>query len=187
LQSVFRSNVGAVVHNPYIKGDFLYVSYYEDGVYIFDISNPKKPKLTAFFDTYPQNNEGEYNGFYGCWSVYPFLPSGIILASDQRNGLFVLKSDVLNSTKEVGIQDFKIYPNPLSSDKLHINIFNQNEKKVTILVTNTLGAKVYAKQHIIENGINNIEIKMPSHLKQGIYFVTITGRISNICKKILKP
>jgi len=84
LQSVFRSNVGAVVHNPYIKGDFLYVSYYEDGVYIFDISNPKKPKLTAFFDTYPQNNEGEYNGFYGCWSVYPFLPSGIILASDQR-------------------------------------------------------------------------------------------------------
>ncbi len=187
LQSVFRSNVGAVPHNPYIKGDYLYVSYYEDGAYIFDISNPKEPKLTAFFDTYPQNNEGVYSGFYGCWSVYPFLPSGIILASDQTNGLFVLKSDVLTSTKEVGIQDFKVYPNPLSSDKLHINIFNQNEKNITVSITNAVGQKVYASQHNIESGINNIEVNIPSHLKQGIYFVTITGRISNICKKILKP
>lgn len=187
LQSVFRSNAGAVVHNPYIKGDHLYLSYYEDGVYIFDIKDPKNPVLSAYFDTYPQNNDGEYNGFRGCWSVYPFLPSGNILASDQTNGLFVLKSDVLNSTADIGIQDFKVYPNPVNGSKLNINIFNQNEKEISIAINNTLGATVYTSEHNIETGINNIEVEIPEHLKQGIYFVTITGRISNICKKILKP
>lgn len=187
LQSVFRSNAGAVVHNPYIKGDYVYLSYYEDGAYIFNIADPENPVLTAYFDTYPQNNEGEYNGFRGCWSVYPFLPSGIILASDQTNGLFVLKSDVLNSTEEIGIQDFKVYPNPISSNKFNINIFNQNEDDITVSITNTLGATVYTSEHNIETGINNIEVNVPQQLKQGIYFVTITGRISNICKKILKP
>lgn len=187
LQSVFQSNPNAVVHNPYIKGDYLYLAYYEDGVYIYNIKDPENPVLTAYYDTHPQNEDGVYNGFRGCWSVYPFLPSGIILASDQTNGLFVLKSDVLNSSKEVGVQDFKIYPNPLQSDKFNLNIFNKNEDNVTVSITNTLGATIYSSEHSVKSGVNNIEVNVPQHLKQGIYFVTITGRISNICKKILKP
>ena len=41
----------------------------------------------AFFDTYPASGGAE---FRGAWSVYPYLPSGIILVSDISNGLFVL-------------------------------------------------------------------------------------------------
>lgn len=187
FQSVFRSNKGSVPHNPYIKDHFLYVSYYEDGVYVFDIRDPKNPIIAAYYDTYPQNAEGQYRGFYGCWSVYPFLPSGIILASDQTNGLFVLKADNDVSVSEVGVKDFKVYPNPLSGDKLNINIFNQNEKEVRLQITNTIGVEVYSATHSVDNGMNSIEVQLPDNLKQGIYFVTITGRISNICKKVLKP
>lgn len=187
FQSLFRSHTGAVPHNPYIKDHFLYVSYYEDGVYVFDIRDPKNPKVAAYYDTYPQNAEGQYRGFYGCWSVYPFLPSGIILASDQTNGLFVLKADRDVSVQEIGVQDFKMYPNPLSSNELTLNIFNQNERQINISVANAVGQEVYTTKQNIDDGMNTITLQLPDNLKQGIYFVTITGRISNICKKVLKP
>ena len=41
----------------------------------------------AYFDTYPA---GDAAGIDGAWSVYPYLASGVILVSDQTNGLFVL-------------------------------------------------------------------------------------------------
>jgi hypothetical protein len=40
------------------------------------------------YDTYPTQT----TGFDGCWGVYPFLPSGTILAADITEGLFVLSS-----------------------------------------------------------------------------------------------
>ncbi|MBC7886011.1 MAG: choice-of-anchor B family protein [Saprospiraceae bacterium] len=84
-----------VAHNPHIKGDTLFVSYYEDGVQVFDISNPVIPKRIAYYDTYHQNNGTGYpsSGYNGCWGVYPFLASGCVLASDINNGLFTLKLD----------------------------------------------------------------------------------------------
>lgn len=77
-------------HNPFIKGDTLFISYYEDGVKAYDISDPTNPSLIAYYDTYP-DNVGSYNGYKGCWGVYPYLPSGHILASDRTYGLQVLK------------------------------------------------------------------------------------------------
>jgi len=85
-------------HNPHINGDLMYVSYYEDGVQVFDISNLSNAntvKRIAYYDNYTQNNENGYpSNFFGCWGVYPFLPSGCILASDINNGLFTLNLDL---------------------------------------------------------------------------------------------
>ncbi len=78
-------------HNPFIRGNHLVVSYYEDGVQVFDISNPLNPTRIAHYDTRPLNTQ--YNGTTGNWGVYPFLPSGTILASDTQTGLFVLNPD----------------------------------------------------------------------------------------------
>lgn len=75
-------------HNPYMVGNYAVVSYYEDGVVIFDMTNPLQPDTVAYYDTYENDT---YNGYAGCWGVYPFLPSGNILASDITNGLFILK------------------------------------------------------------------------------------------------
>lgn len=77
-------------HNPFVQGDLVYVSYYEDGVQVFDISNPPSTHIVGYFDTYPDNTNG-YNGYDGCWGVYPFLPSGSILASDTKYGLRILQ------------------------------------------------------------------------------------------------
>ena len=78
-------------HNPYIRGNYIISSYYEDGVQVFDISDPMNPSRVAYYDTHPSNTT--YNGYAGNWGVYPFLPSGNILASDIDHGLFVLSID----------------------------------------------------------------------------------------------
>lgn len=78
-----------VPHNPYVHNDMLYISYYQDGVNILDISNRREPFRLAFYDTTPNNVI--YNGTTGNWGVYPFFPSGTIIGSDTDNGLFVLE------------------------------------------------------------------------------------------------
>jgi len=47
-------------HNPFVVGNLLYVSYYQDGVVVFDISNPTSPFRVAFYDT---SNNVDYMGY----------------------------------------------------------------------------------------------------------------------------
>ena len=93
VESIFRSsslapNVASIAHNPYVLGDSLVVlSYYGEGVQVWDITDPTAPARRGFYDTTP--NQNTYGG--GVWGAYPWLPSGNILASDIDNGLFVLR------------------------------------------------------------------------------------------------
>ena len=80
----------AVPHNLIIRDNFVYVSYYCDGLQVFDISNPNNPIKAGYYDTYPSIY---CSGFKGNWGVDPQLPSGIILASDVQSGLFILEFD----------------------------------------------------------------------------------------------
>ncbi|HYE80043.1 MAG TPA: choice-of-anchor B family protein, partial [bacterium] len=103
LLSTFNSHPYATPHNPYLVGDrYVVASWYQDGVQVWDVADPLNPRRTGFFDTYPDNdsslrplsNPGAppygYTGLHGCWGVYPFLPSGTIVASDRKHGLFAL-------------------------------------------------------------------------------------------------
>jgi choice-of-anchor B domain-containing protein len=85
-------------HNPFVvNNQYCFVSAYQDGTQLFDISNPSSPSLVGYFDTYPQGGgninsyptNADYNGQWGC---YPFLPSGNIFALDMLNGVFMLKT-----------------------------------------------------------------------------------------------
>lgn len=99
------SHTNNTPHNPYMVGNYAVVSHYEDGVMLFDLSDPFQPERVAYYDTYPSNQS--YTGYKGCWGVYPFLPSGNILASDISNGLFVLKPTFdLTSNCNNGKQDW---------------------------------------------------------------------------------
>jgi len=74
-------------HNPYILGNMLFVSWYQAGLAVIDITDPRQPRLTGVYDTY---NSGVNNTFAGCWGVYPFLALDKILLSDLDGGLFVV-------------------------------------------------------------------------------------------------
>lgn len=81
-------------HNPFVHENKMYISYYEDGVQVYDLTNPMMPKRIAYYDTYPANNGTGYgtnSSFNGCWGVYPFLSSGCILANDIEYGFYTLE------------------------------------------------------------------------------------------------
>ncbi|MCB9305744.1 MAG: choice-of-anchor B family protein [Lewinellaceae bacterium] len=76
-----QSNPGtfSTVHNTHIINDYAVTSWYRDGFTIVDVSRPANMVQVGNYDTYP--NAGG-SGFQGCWGVYPYLPSGNILASN---------------------------------------------------------------------------------------------------------
>jgi choice-of-anchor B domain-containing protein len=79
---------GSIVHNPFVLGNKIFCAYYHEGVQVFDRSNPADITKIAWYDTYTANTN--YNGYLGSWGVYPYLPSGRIVASDILNGFHLL-------------------------------------------------------------------------------------------------
>ncbi len=80
----------SIVHNLFIRGNYAHIAYYTSGYVVLDVSDPTNPQLDGQYDTYPQNNSGNYDGAWGC---YPYLPSGNTLISDISTGLYVLHFD----------------------------------------------------------------------------------------------
>lgn len=78
----------AIDHNGFVRGNRYYMSNYERGLTVLDISDPLNPVEVGFFDTFPSSNNASYNG---AWGTYPYLPSGNILVSDINSGLYVVK------------------------------------------------------------------------------------------------
>ncbi len=95
LISTWTGPTRAIDHNGFVRGNRYYMSNYERGLTVLDITNPASPFEVGFFDTYPINDSASFNG---AWGVYPFLPSGTILVSDINSGLYILKDNTLNST-----------------------------------------------------------------------------------------
>jgi choice-of-anchor B domain-containing protein len=93
LAAVWESGTRSIEHNGYVVGDKLYVSHYEHGMTVLDVTTPTEPRQTGFFDTFPSDDDA---AFHGAWGVYPFLPSGTLLVSsiDGAGGLFVLRESV---------------------------------------------------------------------------------------------
>lgn len=78
---------GVIPHNTFVLGNYLFTSYYKDGVTLVDATNPSSLVEVGNYDTSPFISE---DGFAGCWGVYPYLPSGNILVTDIEEGLFIL-------------------------------------------------------------------------------------------------
>ena len=80
-------------------------------------TDPIAPVEVGFFDTYIEDDASNFNGL---WSVYPFLPSGVIIGSDIEKGLFLwtLKSTEVNSRL--------IYPWVSNSNEFESNIIVNN-------------------------------------------------------------
>ncbi|PHR73651.1 MAG: regulator [Lutibacter sp.] len=90
LLSEYFGPSNAIDHNGYVVGNTYYLANYRAGVRIHDISNIATGTMTetGFFDTYPANDNTEFNGV---WNVYPYFDSGNILVSDIEGGLFIIK------------------------------------------------------------------------------------------------
>jgi choice-of-anchor B domain-containing protein len=89
LAREFLGATGASDHNLYVRGNYMFQSNYVAGLRVIDISDPANPRETGHFDTVPWGDDTP--GFAGSWSNFPYFPSGTIVVSSMREGLFVLR------------------------------------------------------------------------------------------------
>ena len=87
-------------HNAFYINDYIVSSYYSTGIQIFDVKSKGNIVNVGHFDTSPSFSGPGSNG---CWGVYPYLPSGLIIASDIENGFFVLNPDYKRASYLEGI------------------------------------------------------------------------------------
>jgi choice-of-anchor B domain-containing protein len=123
----FQTTPGSnsIVHNTHVLtvngGEYAVTSWYKDGVVINDITRPQNIVQVGRYDTYPQ---GSGSGFNGCWGVYPFLPSGTIVASDIDNGLFVLSPTYIRACYLEGIITDSVTGLPINNSTVQISVVN---------------------------------------------------------------
>jgi len=120
VTSTFQSNPGPTPHNPFIMGNTCYIAYYQDGLQVYDVSDPYNPARLGYFDTHYQTAIGgpyPSPAYQGAWGAYPYLPSGHVLVSDMQNGLYVLDPSAIFSgmNETVGGLSFTAYPNPVTN------------------------------------------------------------------------
>jgi choice-of-anchor B domain-containing protein len=183
LKSIFRSNLlqlpdpqsanGSVAHNPFIVNDKLFLAYYHDGVQVYDLRNPWAPEWIGYYDTYPENDT--YFSYAGCWGVYPFLPSGTIIAGDIKNGLFLLDgSKVLTWEPSTDVEpDVQVLGNPVNTQLL-MGFSLAADSEIEITVFNSLGQLVLKKQQFMLKGRSETGFPAQSW-SSGVYFVRVSG------------
>ncbi|MGI8892904.1 MAG: choice-of-anchor B family protein, partial [Bacteroidia bacterium] len=192
LLSVFRSNLlniqppntqfGSIAHNPFIINNKVVISYYHEGVQIFDISDPSNPVQTHYYDTYPQNID--YDDYKGCWGVYPYLPSGTIIASDIENGLFLLNGSgvILGYSNPLNATNIKIYPNPFQED-LKIQLPSDIKGETLISVKDVTGRIVKEEKYY---GSETEILIDGSGLIPGVYILSIRSNDFISSQKMIK-
>ncbi|MEY4111414.1 MAG: hypothetical protein RLZZ46_1770, partial [Bacteroidota bacterium] len=100
----------SIVHNTHILNDYAVTSWYTDGVVITDGHRPGNLVNVGWYDTSPLTGDG----FNGCWGVYPFLPSGNLVASDIEGGLYVLTPTYVRAAYLEGTVTDSICGDPLA-------------------------------------------------------------------------
>ncbi len=115
VQSTFDSPI--IPHNAFILRDsFIVTSYYTDGIVMHNMTRPNNVIEVATYDSHPLAS----GVFDGSWGVYPFLPSGLFLASDMTTGLHVVKPTNFSASYLEGLVRDASNLNPLNGAKVEI-------------------------------------------------------------------
>ena len=109
-------NQNSLPHNTHFiknaKGSFIVTSWYDEGVSVADVSDPSNMVEVGIGRTTKGGN--------GCWGAYPFLPSGLILASDMDNGLFIYEPNYTRAARFEGIVLDSVTKTPVNGAKISI-------------------------------------------------------------------
>lgn len=155
-----------IPHNQIVYGGRLYVSYYFDGLQVYDLADPENPERIL---QYPTSTFPPTNGLYrGAWGVYPALPSGNILVSDMQNGLFVVDGRIPTSTNDLPtLQTSEVHPNP-TAGPFTIDLSAHNGAEVNVRITDATG-KIIATQTA---PVGSDKLIITEQLPQGLYMIS---------------
>lgn len=150
--------LNVIPHNTFVLGNYIFTSYYRDGVVVHDATNPSNLIEVGNYDTSPAYSG---DGFNGCWGVYPYLPSGLIIASDIEEGLYVLGTNLSPGAYLAGNVTDAVTTNPL------------NNVLVEIVSTSSTDNTDAAGDYL--TGVATAGTYDVTYSKVGYYSQTITG------------
>lgn len=110
-------------HNPVVMGNFLYISWYQAGLQVFNISDRAHPIRIGQYDTFagafaPPASERQAladaepwdlvcgsnflatalpTTYDGAWAVYPYLGTNKVLIGDLTRGLIIVDTTLISS------------------------------------------------------------------------------------------
>jgi len=168
ILSTFNSgiNPNSMAHNAIIKHNLLFVSYYHDGLRVFNIADPTNPFETLYYDTYLPNNHSSYKG---AWGVYPFWNKqnhtfSSILVSDMQTGLYVFSGSFPLSINDLEKEPNSIFPNPAT------NGFNTTNKDATNIILYDIFGKKVLDKNLPNNKVSR------RNIANGLYFYNLKNK-----------
>ncbi len=167
--STFNSgvNTNSMAHNAIIKGPLLFVSYYHDGLRVFNIADPTNPFELLYYDTYLPNHHSSYKG---AWGVYPFWNTtnfsfSSILVSDMQTGLYVFSGTFPLAVNNLDPATSLIFPNPAK------NQFTITNKSATsIMLYDVFGKKV------LQQDLYSSKTIKRRNISSGMYFYCLKNK-----------
>ncbi|MCS6917894.1 MAG: choice-of-anchor B family protein [Chitinophagales bacterium] len=166
---------GSIVHNVHLYNDtFLVAAYYRDGVVIYDVSNPANMVKVAEYDTYA----GSGSGFNGTWGVYPWLPSGTIIASNIEDGLFVLTPQYVPAARLEGT---------ITDASSGAALYNASVTVVGTSLTELSDLSGYYKTGLAGGGTYSVEVSRNGYQTAVINNVVLTAGTTTLLDVALMP
>lgn len=202
VETTFDTGSGipsSIPHNLIVRCNLLFVSYYHEGLQVFDISDPLNPELVSYYDTY---SGPDANTYQGAWGIYPLFPSGISLISDMQTGLYIfdaIPSDcdaysakacgdtsTTVSVKELPQNlDITIFPQP-ASQQLGISLTHPGSNTdLLISFFNSNGQLMQQEKRNIISGENTIQLDLNDMVTSGMHFLKLQGSEINIIEKVV--
>jgi choice-of-anchor B domain-containing protein len=105
-----------IAHNAYFQGDFAYISHYQSGVKILDITDPSHIVEVGNYDTI----EGEEPITFGNWGIFPFASNGLTYASDMLSGLYVLEFNNTLAYRVKGVLKDAVTAQPINNGWIEV-------------------------------------------------------------------
>ncbi len=162
VETVNAGDTNAIAHNGFFVGDLAFVSYYQDGIYVYDATDMNNV-ITAGYYTGPATGR--------TWGVYPYLPSGIIVASDIQKGLYILNLNYsAASVAKNNMTNINVYPNPVQAGDV-VNF----DKQIEFEVLTISGKSLFGK--------NKASYLETTGMSSGVYFIKIKNGYTKLIVK----
>ena len=187
---IYDSGLTTIDHNLYVRGRYAFESNYQSGLRILDLDRIESGTITevAFFDTFPDADGLEYDGN---WSNYPYFESGLVVANDISNGLFVLRPDAAlavatdEAPAALGYELSDPFPNP-ASDGARLTLQVEDGQRVTAELFDVAGRRVAS---VFDGAVGSgqsvsLEVRR-GDLPAGVYLVRVTGERFEASRRVV--
>lgn len=193
----------SIPHNLIVRCGKLYVSWYYDGVQVFDLYDPANPILLTYYFTSDIEHQPSYEG---AWGVFPFLESGNFLVSDMQKGLFVLETidgscnPAFSTSGTVSCADTVLSVNATPTAISSVNIFPTSttgtlhvvfeatypNENCLLEVFSLDGSKIQSEAiPILTPGNQTHTVQLKSNIPTGLYVVRVVGNHGSHSEKIM--